>query len=163
MRLYSFFLRTAAIVTTATPKEEDRMTWWLTFHILGVILWTGGLLAISRMAAYHTVEEPAVQPRFAWVEGRMYWLVAVPGAVITLITAFGLMSTGALPYDELGWFHGKMGLVALLIVLHALLHIKLKALRERPAEQKKAIFSAVHGTIGLTVIGILIMVVVRPF
>lgn len=139
------------------------MAWWLTFHLLGVVLWTGGLLAISRMAAYHTVEAPEVQPRFAWVEWRMYWLVAVPGLVITLITAAGLLSTGPLPYMSLGWFHAKLGLVVLLLVLHAVLHVKLKALKARPEGQRKAVFSAVHGTIGLTLIGLLIMAVVKPF
>ncbi|MFQ5507859.1 MAG: CopD family protein [Leptospirillia bacterium] len=139
------------------------MAWWLTFHLLGVILWSGGLLAISRMAAYHVVEEAAVQPRFAWVEGRMHWLVAVPGMVITLITAGGLLANGPVPYGGMGWFHGKMVLIAVLVVLHIVLYIKLNALKAHPEQAKKALFSAVHGTIGLIVIGILIMVKVRPF
>jgi putative membrane protein len=139
------------------------MAWWLTFHVLGVILWTGGLLAISRMAAYHTVEDATVQPRFAWVEWRMYWLVTVPGTVITLVTAAGLLATSPLAYGGMGWFHGKMALVALLLVLHAVLHLRLKALKLHPETARKAVFSAVHGTIGLTLIGILIMVEVRPF
>lgn len=139
------------------------MSWWLTFHLLGVILWTGGLLAVSRVAAYHVVEAPAVQPRFAWVEGRMYWLVTIPGTVIALITAAGLLSAGPLPYMTLGWFRAKMGLVILLALLHGFLHLKLRALREHPEKASKALFSAVHGTIGLTLIAILIMVEVRPF
>jgi putative membrane protein len=139
------------------------MDWWRAFHVLGVVLWTGGLLAVSRMAAYHVAEAAAVQPRFAWVEWRMYWLVVIPGTVITLVTAVGLLASGALPYGSLGWFHGKMALVVLLIALHATLHVKLKALKARPEAQRKAVFSAVHGTIGLTLIGILILVEVRPF
>ena len=139
------------------------MAWWLTFHLLGMILWTGGLLTISRMAAYHVAEQADVQPRFAWVEWRMYWLVTVPGAVIVGITALGLMGTGLMPYETMGWFKGKMLLVALLAGLHAILHVKLKALKEQPEIAKKAVFSAVHGTIGLTIIGILIMVQVQPF
>ena len=139
------------------------MAWWRTFHVLGIILWAGGLLAISRMAAYHVAEAASVQPRFAWVEWRMYWLVTVPGAVITLVTAAGLLATGPLDYGTLGWFHAKMALVGLLVILHAVLHVKLKALRDRPGDAKKAVFSAVHGTIGLTIIAVLIMVEVRPF
>jgi len=139
------------------------MAWWLTFHLLGMVLWAGGLLTLSRMAAYHVPEDPLVQPRFAWVEGRMYWLVTVPGAVITLVTAAGLLNGSPAAYSEMGWFYGKMMLVALLIALHLILHVKLKALKMSPETTKKAIFSAVHGTIGLTLIGILIMVKVRPF
>jgi len=139
------------------------MAWWLTFHLLGIVLWTGGLLAVSRMAAYHTAEAPEVQPRFAWVEWRMYWLVVIPGMVITLVAALGLLATGALPYGTLGWFRLKMALVVLLLGLHGLLHTKLKALAAHPAGQKKAVFSAVHGTIGLTLIGLLVMAVVKPF
>jgi uncharacterized integral membrane protein (TIGR00701 family) len=139
------------------------MAWWLTFHLLGVILWAGGLLGISRMAAYHTAEAAEIKPRFAWVEWRMYWLVAIPGAVITLITAAGILSVSPVDYSEQGWFHGKMMLVGLLIGLNAMLHIKLKALTVNPDGVKKAVFSAVHGTIGLTIIGLLIMVKVRPF
>ncbi|MBI5136003.1 MAG: CopD family protein [Nitrospirae bacterium] len=139
------------------------MAWWLTFHLLGMVLWTGGLLTISRMAAYHTAEAPEVQPRLAWVEGRMYWLVAIPGAVITVVTAAGLVASSPADYTDQGWFHGKMVLVGLLIGLNALLHVKLGALKAHPESARKALFSAVHGTIGLTLIGILVMVTVRPF
>ncbi len=139
------------------------MAWWLTFHLLGMVLWSGGLLTVSRMAAYHTAETPEVQPRLAWVEGRLYWLVTVPGAIITLITAAGLVANSPVTYAGQGWFHGKMMLVALLIVLHTVMHIKLKDLKMHPENAKKAVFSAVHGTIGLTLIGLLIMVKVRPF
>jgi putative membrane protein len=139
------------------------MAWWRTFHVLGIILWAGGLLAISRMAAYHVKEAAAVQPRFAWVEWRMYWLVTIPGMVITLVTAAGLMAASPLDYAHLGWFHAKMGLVVLLLALHGVLHVKLRALKAHPETARKPVFSAVHGTIGLTLIGILIMVEVRPF
>ena len=138
------------------------MNWWLTFHLLGMILWTGGLLTVSRMAAYHTAEASVVKPRLAWVEGRLYWLVTVPGMIITLITAMGILSASPLPYGDFGWFHTKMGLVALLLILHGVMHVKLKGLKADPARAKKAVFSAVHGTIGLTIIGILIMVKVQP-
>ncbi len=139
------------------------MVWWLTFHLLGMVLWAGGLLTVSRMAAYHTSEAPEVQPRLAWMEGRLYWLVTVPGAVISIITAVGLLANSTVHYGEMSWFHGKMMLVALLIALHTIMHVKLKALKLHPENAKKALFSAVHGTIGLTLIGILIMVKVRPF
>ncbi len=139
------------------------MAWFLTFHLLGMVLWAGGLLTVSRMAAYHTAEAAEVQPRLAWMEGRLYWLVTIPGAVISVIAAIGLLATSPVNYGEQGWFHGKMMLVALLIALHTLLHIKLKALKLHPENAKKAVFSAVHGTIGLTLIGILIMAKVQPF
>jgi len=139
------------------------MNWWLTFHLLGIILWGGGLLASTRIAAYLPREAPEVQPRFAWMAARLYWLVATPGIILAVITAAGIFSNSPVPYTELGWFHGKMALVAILVGLHALFHVKLKALRADPAGANRILFSAVHGTIGLLIIGILIMVRVRPF
>ncbi len=138
------------------------MNWWLTFHLLGVILWTGGLLMVSRMAAYHTAEPLEVQPRLAWIEGRLYWLVTVPGMVITVLTAIGVIATSPVAYGAEGWFHKKMALVLFLAFLHMVMHKKLKVLKADPADVSKTVFSAVHGTIGLTIIAILIMVKVQP-
>jgi hypothetical protein len=34
------------------------MQYWLFFHILGVILWAGGALNVSRMLGFHVQEAP---------------------------------------------------------------------------------------------------------
>src|SRR5688500_4204910 len=99
------------------------MAWYLIFHILGFILWMGGLLDMTRILGYHVKEENSVQQRLSWMERRMFFFVATPGMFITL--AMGVMlffSQGGFQGYLLtsAWFHIKICMVLLLIGVHFL-------------------------------------------
>ncbi len=57
----------------------------LALHLVGVVLWMGGLLTFSRVLGYHAREAPSVRPRYTWLEGRLNYLVTIPGMVIVSI------------------------------------------------------------------------------
>ena len=70
--------------------------WLVGLHLIGVVLWMGGLLAFSRILGYQSKELPSVRPRLTFIESRLNWLVAVPGALLTIV--FGVW---------LAWQHGE--------------------------------------------------------
>jgi putative membrane protein len=139
--------------------------WVLAFHLVGVVLWMGGLLTFSRVLGYHAREAPSVRPRYTWLEGRLNYLVTIPGAVLTI--AFGLWLAriyGMQWFRVASWMHWKLGLVGVVLILHAFLTAKQRAIaRQAPdAHVPRALFAALHGTLGLLLIGILILATVQP-
>lgn len=144
-------------------SQHPAVAWWLVFHLLGIILWAGGLLHLSRMLGYHTREAMEVQERLSWMEFRMYYFVSLPGLAITLVTGVGMLVAMPMLLQGQGWLHAKLGLVAGLIVLDQVLRTRLMALRAQPALLDPRPFKILHGLIGLGLIGILILAFVRPF
>jgi len=138
----------------------------LALHLLGVVLWMGGLLTFSRILGYHARERPSVRPRYTWLEGRLNWLVTVPGAAITLI--FGLWLTanygGVTWLRATLWMQWKLALVAVVLVIHVVLTVKHRRILRAPPEAplKRALFAALHGTLGLLLIAILFLAAHKP-
>lgn len=139
------------------------MQYWLFFHILGVILWAGGALNVSRMLGFHVQEDPnTVQPRFSHMEKRLFNLVVLPGLALAAITGYGMLSGVAQQDMQFHWMQIKLGLVLLMFVLTMLLGKRIQDIEASPRIEKKGRHMALHGMIGLCVVGILWMVFVRP-
>ncbi len=139
--------------------------WLLGFHLIGVVLWMGGLLAFSRILGYHAKELPSARPRFTFVEGRLNWLVAVPGAVLTI--AFGLwllVEHGAAWFRVASWMHWKLALVAAVVTVHAVLTVKHRQIRRAHpgAVMSRGLYAALHGTVGLLLIAIVLLATNQP-
>ncbi len=139
--------------------------WLVGFHLIGVVLWMGGLLAFSRILGYHSKELPSARPRFTFVEGRLNGLVAVPGAVLTI--AFGLwllVDHGSAWFRVATWMHWKLALVAAVVVVHALLTVKHRQIRRAhpAAPMSRGLYAALHGTVGLLLIAIVLLATNQP-
>lgn len=138
----------------------------LALHLIGVVLWMGGLLAFSRILGYHAREAPSARPRLTYIEGRLNWLVAVPGAVITLAFGWWLVSNyGGLAWIGVTlWMKWKLALAAAVMVLHVVLTVRhRKILRAPPdAPMKRGLYAALHGTVGLLLIALLFLATHKP-
>ena len=141
------------------------MQWFKIFHIIGFILWVGSLMDLSRILGYHVKEEIDVQKRLAAIEFRIYWFVATIGLVITLIMGICLFEAGGGVdhYFRGGgiWFHIKSTLLVLFVGIHALIGHLFMNLRRLPEKKNPAIFKALHGIMGLLLIGIVSMAVLK--
>ena len=86
-------------------------------HIIFMVTWMAGLFYLPRLFVYHAQSSDAISiERFKVMERKVFWGIATPGAVLTVI--FGL-------WLWLGWFQGagpwlhvKMALVAVLAGYH---------------------------------------------
>jgi uncharacterized membrane protein len=132
------------------------MQYWLFFHILGVILWAGGALNVSRMLGFHVQEDPeTVQPRLSNIEKRIFNLVVLPGMAMAMIAGMGMLTGAAQADMQYGWMHGKLAFAMILFVLTMLLGKRIQDLAAEPKLGKKGKHMALHGMIGLCVAGIL--------
>jgi putative membrane protein len=86
-------------------------------HIVFMVTWMAGLFYLPRLFVYHAQASDRISiDRFKIMERKVYFGIATPGAVLTLV--FGLwLWQGFLPGAG-WWMHAKLALVALLVAYH---------------------------------------------
>jgi protoporphyrinogen IX oxidase len=140
------------------------MAWTLVFHILGIVFWMGSLLVVTHVLAYDAESESTeVHEVLNKLEGKLFKGIAHPGAIITIISGAVLISTNPHYYLHAAWFHVKLFLVVFLIVLDAITYVRAKAFQAGRITLRRKECMAFHGGIALVFIGILIMILIRPF
>jgi protoporphyrinogen IX oxidase len=96
-------------------------------HILGFVLWVGGLLVTSMALTRHTQEtESAAQKALARLERIFMRGLADPGALLTIVAGVSLISTNAHYFLHAPWLHIKLTFVLFLIGLHGLVAMRTK-------------------------------------
>ncbi len=118
------------------------MNWSLTVHIIGIVLWLGGLLVgvrVCRMlASGDSVPSAAVTQAL-----RKVWYVNVlQGMGLVLLSGLYQLFTGGIAfYFKQGWFHTKLTLVMLLFIATALFALELrKVAAGKGAQAKRLVF-----------------------
>ncbi|MCH9673004.1 MAG: CopD family protein [Gammaproteobacteria bacterium] len=140
------------------------MLWLKTFHIFFVIAWFVGLLYLPRLFVYHTQANDADQrARFIEMETKLYRMMGI-GLIGTL--GFGIAVLGAGLWGAYGtstWLHLKLVLVALLIGHHHYCGRLIKRFRAGETPHGHVFFRWFNEIPAVILIGILILVVVKPF
>ncbi|MDH3343129.1 MAG: protoporphyrinogen oxidase HemJ [Gammaproteobacteria bacterium] len=94
------------------------MLWVKAFHIIFMVTWFAALFYLPRLYVYHADAEDSIsKQRFKIMERKLFWGIATPGAIITIILGFWLASYFPGIFSS-AWFHTKLTLVALLIIYH---------------------------------------------
>ncbi len=95
------------------------MLWVKAFHIIFMVTWFAGLFYLPRLFVYHadTKDETGNQ-RFKIMERKLFYGIATPGAIITIVLGFWLIHL--LGYGLLSsfWLQSKLVLITLLVVYH---------------------------------------------
>ncbi len=139
------------------------METWEMIHLLGIILWVGGLMNLTRMISFHVGEEPEVQKRLHYIENRIFKFVTLPGLVLTLVAGLYMLSTNMDFYMKQPWMHAKLLFVGFMLGITAILQGKLSELANNNEKQSPKAFKIAHGVTGLMLILILVMIYIRPF
>ena len=93
-------------------------------HLIFVVTWFSGLFYMVRLLVYHTEarQEPegrreVLIPQFRVMERRLWYGIAWPSAVLTLLTG-GALAAGFWPLTGHSWLMAKVFLVSLLFAYH---------------------------------------------
>ena len=137
---------------------------WLKFvHLLGMVVYVGGFLTLTRMLG-HAVRFEAPQSRAdAYrVLKRMHVFVDWGGLALMMIAGLWLLVADPVgkQYMKQGYFHMKMTFIVVLLVSDAILSRKLFRMRGEDTPPAATMFRVVHGIAGLALIGILIAIFV---
>lgn len=98
--------------------------WFKAFHLIGIVVWFAGLFYMVRLFVYHAEAnqepEPAqsiLKKQYEIMEKRLYHIITMPGMVVTVVMAIGLLTTEPEILKE-RWIHFKLAFVAALLVYH---------------------------------------------
>lgn len=134
------------------------------FHIIAIVAWFAGLFYLPRLFVYHAeATDQTSLERFKVMEYRLYYGITWPSALLSTILGLWLMSYNFSYYLHAGWMHAKLALVIVLWIYHGSCGHYLKRFA-RDKNKKSALFFRIFNEIPvLFLVGIVLLVVVKPF
>ena len=95
------------------------MLWVKAFHIIFMVTWFAGLFYLPRLFVYHaeTKDETGNQ-RFKVMERKLFYGIATPSAIITILLGFYLIHLMGYGLLSLFWLQAKLVLIAILVIYH---------------------------------------------
>ncbi len=139
------------------------LLWLKALHIIAVIAWMAGLLYLPRLMVYHvTAERGSVQSvTFKVMERRLLRSIMNLAMVVVWITGPLLAWQMGVHHDR--WFWAKVLLVVGLTDFHHRLARWVKAFGADENARDQKFYRIVNEVPTLIMIGIVILVVVKPF
>jgi putative membrane protein len=133
------------------------------FHVIAVIAWMSGMFYLPRLFVYHTQTTPgtAEYERFMVMERRLLKIIMTP-AVVTVWTLGGTMAW-LMNYWPLHWFQMKLSLVAAMTLTHFSYAIWAKDFALARNKRSARFFKIWNEVPTVLMIGIVILVIVKPF
>jgi putative membrane protein len=140
------------------------MLWLKAFHIISLVAWFAGLFYLPRLFVYHAeaIDKISIE-RFKTMERRLYYGITWPAAVLTTLFGVSLLLYNLNYYLQLGWMHAKLSLVLVLWGYHFFCGHYLKLFAANLNEKKTNFYRVFNEFPTLLLIGIVILVVVKPF
>jgi len=142
------------------------MAWLKAFHIVFVVAWFAGLFYLPRLFIYHrSATTPAEHDRFVVMERRLLGITHIGGVLAIVFGLWSLVSWISLAPDFMrqGWLHAKLTLVLLLVGYHVSLVVLARQCAERRCRLGDRALRIYNEVPALLLIGIVVLVVVRPF
>jgi putative membrane protein len=142
------------------------MLWLKAFHVIFVVTWFAGLFYLPRLFVYHVdARDPPSHERFIVMEKRLLAITHIGGtlAVIFGIALLAWWVAHAPDYLRQGWLHAKLLLVTLLIAYHVSLMAQVRDFRLGRNRRSARWFRVYNELPALVLIGVVVLVVVKPF
>ena len=137
--------------------------WIKAFHIIAVIAWMAGMLYLPRLFVYHcAAEKGSVQSEtFKVMERRLLRAIMNPAMIVTWLAGLYLAWSGH--WFSAGWLHGKLLLVVLLSGAHGFFARCVKNFAADKNSRSQKFYRVINEVPTILMVGIVILVVVRPF
>jgi len=145
-------------------SEHHLYDWTKAFHIIAVIAWMAGMLYLPRLLVYHAVTAPGSQQSetFKVMERRLLRAIINPAMIATWLFGLGLAFDQGW-FRPLHWLDAKLTLVLALSAAHGFFArwVKAFAADRRPYSQR--FFRIINELPTILMIGIVLLVVLKPF
>jgi len=143
------------------------MLWLKALHIIGVVSWFAGLLYLPRLFVYHAqiqngvIDDQKGNARFKIMARKLFMIMTI-GAVLAAGFGVGMLAL-APDYLLMRWLHVKLALVLLLIGYHGACFALLQQFAADRNSHSERWFRLFNEVPALLLVGIVILVVVKPF
>ena len=137
--------------------------WMRALHIIAVITWMVGMAYLPYLFAYHCRAEPgsAQSETFKVMEHRLLRYVTNPAMIAAWI--LGLALAAHLDVWDQPWFHGKLVLLLAMQILYAAFARWRRHFAGNGNRHDERYYRWMSHAPNLAMIGIVILVVVKPF
>ncbi|MBB4038914.1 putative membrane protein [Microvirga flocculans] len=137
--------------------------WIKALHVISVIAWMAGMLYLPRLFVYHcdAPKGSAQSETFKVMERRLLKAIINPAMVATWIFGLVLIWQGGWYRD--GWLHGKILLVLILSGVHGVYVRRLKEFAADKNTRPAKYYRILNEVPTVLMIGIVILVIVKPF
>ena len=137
--------------------------WLKAFHVIAIIAWMAGMLYLPRLFVYHCDAEPGSKQSetFKVMERRLLKAIINPAMIASW--ALGLWLDWQGGWYASGWFHAKLALVLALSALHGSLARWVRDFATDKNQHSQKFYRIINEVPTVLMIGIVILVVVKPF
>ncbi len=138
--------------------------WLKAFHIIAVITWMAGIFYLPRLFVYHAASEDSVsKERFKVMERKLYRGIMNPSMMVAVALGIWMILLNPDYYMSQGWMHAKLTLAVLMIGYHIYCGRLLRRFRDDLNERSHVFYRWFNEVPVFLLLGIVILVVVRPF
>ena len=138
--------------------------WLKAFHIIAVITWMAGIFYLPRLFVYHADATDTVSSeRFKVMERKLYRGIMNPSMMVAVALGIWMILLNPDFYMSQGWMHAKLTLVALLVVYHFYCGHLLNVFKEDRNTRSHVFYRWFNEVPVFILLGVVILVVVRPF
>ena len=137
--------------------------WVKAFHVIAVIAWMAGIFYLPRLFVYHADAEKGsdTSETFKVMERRLFSAIMTPAMIVAWFAGIALATSGHLWTTP--WFLAKFALVIAMTAFHVWLGRRAREFSEDGNRRSARTYRIANEVPTLLVIGIVILVVVRPF
>ncbi len=139
--------------------------WVKALHIISVIAWMAGLLYLPRLFVYHVDAKPGseLSETLKIMERRLLKFIMNPAMLSSWLFGGILLLNLDSGGDGNGWLHAKLAFVVALTAVHMAMGGWRRAFAEDSNTRPRKFFKIANEVPTVLMIGIVILVVVRPF
>lgn len=137
--------------------------WLKAVHVIAVIAWMAGMLYLPRLLVYHCEAEPGSKQSetFKTMERRLLRAIINPAMTVTWVVGLWLMWAGG--FLASGWMHAKLLLVIAMSAMHGFLSRWVRAFAADRNLHSQKFYRIINEVPTVLMIGIVILVIVKPF
>lgn len=143
------------------------MLWLKAFHVVAMVSWMAGIFYLPRLFVYHAMaapEDTIGKERFHVMERKLYRGIMTPAMIVTVaLGVWMIVSYGTVFLRTNAWLHAKLTLVAVLIGYHFYCGRILWAFARGENTRSHRFFRVFNEVPVLLLIGIVVLVIVKPF
>ncbi len=138
--------------------------WLVALHVIAVISWMARLLYLPRLFVYHCAARPGseMSETFKIMERRLARGIMTPAMIASIALGLLLLATPQVSLTQ-PWLHAKLLLVALLFGLHLWMLAWRRGFEADRNTRPARFYRIANEVPTLLMIGIVILVIARPF
>jgi protoporphyrinogen IX oxidase len=153
------------ILLSRSAQRFDLVYEWIkALHVIAVIAWMAGMLYLPRLFVYHCEAEAGSRQSetFKVMERRLLKAIINPAMVVTWLAGLYLVWAGHWLVQS-WWIYAKLVLVLILSGVHGLFARWVKDFAADRNRRSQKFYRVINEVPTILMIGIVILVVVKPF